>query len=317
MDKRLDADAPVGLPALRRSGFQLWCAPLRPKSWASPSAPLPSAWSEDAIDLKYAKQVADYLARRSHRGHHRQGHRPGCAGKRHCHCWAPATSPPSARQRGHVSRLQGHPRAHRHPRAADRRDLRRAVRLQVHRLRTQRRGVPGRERRSASASCTCTTCCAPTAASASTAWKPACPSAIWISSSTSWPSTREKKLNTYGKGKYLLRKAFEGDWLPDEHPLAREGRLLRRGGPLDGGRSEGVCRDDLHRPRSLTRSAASTPMRRPFTKESLLYREIFEKYYPGQAEMIVDFWMPNKAWPHCDVNDPSARVLANYGASGQ
>ena len=56
---------------------------------------------------------------------------------------------------------------------------------------------------------------------------------------------------------------------------------------------------------------------RPFTKESLLYREIFEKYYPGQAEMIVDYWMPNKAWPHCDVNDPSARVLANYGASGQ
>ena len=24
-----------------------------------------------------------------------------------------------------------------------------------------------------------------------------------------------KKLNTYGKGKYLLRKAFEGDWLPE------------------------------------------------------------------------------------------------------
>ena len=55
---------------------------------------------------------------------------------------------------------------------------------------------------------------------------------------------------------------------------------------------------------------------RPFTKESLLYREIFEKYYPGQAEMIADFWMPNKSWPGCDVNDPSARVLANYGASG-
>jgi asparagine synthase (glutamine-hydrolysing) len=55
---------------------------------------------------------------------------------------------------------------------------------------------------------------------------------------------------------------------------------------------------------------------RPFTKESLLYREIFEKYYPGQAEMIADFWMPTKSWPGCDVNDPSARVLANYGASG-
>ena len=56
---------------------------------------------------------------------------------------------------------------------------------------------------------------------------------------------------------------------------------------------------------------------RPFTKESLLYREIFEKYYAGNAKMVVDFWMPNKAWEGCDVNDPSARVLSNYGASGE
>ena len=55
----------------------------------------------------------------------------------------------------------------------------------------------------------------------------------------------------------------------------------------------------------------------PFTKESLLYRELFEKYYPGQARMIPDFWMPNKNWEGCDVDDPSARVLSNYGASGK
>ena len=54
----------------------------------------------------------------------------------------------------------------------------------------------------------------------------------------------------------------------------------------------------------------------PFTKESLLYRDIFEKYYPGQARMVKDFWMPNKDWEGCDVKDPSARVLSNYGASG-
>mgnify|MGYP002465000246 CR=1 FL=1 len=54
----------------------------------------------------------------------------------------------------------------------------------------------------------------------------------------------------------------------------------------------------------------------PFTKESLFYREIFEKYYHDQSRTIVGFWMPNKAWPGCNVNDPSARVLANYGASG-
>ena len=55
----------------------------------------------------------------------------------------------------------------------------------------------------------------------------------------------------------------------------------------------------------------------PFTKESLLYRDIFEKYYPGQGQMIVEFWMPNKSWEGCDVNDPSARVLSNYGDSGK
>ena len=32
----------------------------------------------------------------------------------------------------------------------------------------------------------------------------------------------------------------------------------------------------------------------PFTKESLLYRELFESFYPGQAQMIKDYWMPNK-----------------------
>ena len=55
---------------------------------------------------------------------------------------------------------------------------------------------------------------------------------------------------------------------------------------------------------------------RPFTKESLLYRQLFEKYYPGQAAMVSGFWMPNRDWEGCRVSDPSARVLANYGASG-
>ena len=55
----------------------------------------------------------------------------------------------------------------------------------------------------------------------------------------------------------------------------------------------------------------------PFTKESLLYREIFEACYPGQSEMVTDFWMPNPDWEGCRVSDPSARVLSNYGDSGK
>jgi len=54
----------------------------------------------------------------------------------------------------------------------------------------------------------------------------------------------------------------------------------------------------------------------PFTKESLLFRELFEEFYPGKSYLIGDFWMPNKTWENCDVLDPSARVLPNYGASG-
>ena len=59
------------------------------------------------------------------------------------------------------------------------------------------------------------------------------------------------------------------------------------------------------------------PEHTPFTKESLLYREIFEEFYPSCSNMIVDYWMPNKKWKGCNVNDPSARVLANYGVSGK
>ena len=54
----------------------------------------------------------------------------------------------------------------------------------------------------------------------------------------------------------------------------------------------------------------------PFTKESLLYREIFEKYYANNSHLIKGYWMPNKEWENCDVDDPSARVLSNYGESG-
>ena len=33
--------------------------------------------------------------------------------------------------------------------------------------------------------------------------------------------------------------------------------------------------------------------------------------------MVKDFWMPNSSWEGCDVKDPSARVLSNYGESGK
>lgn len=127
----------------------------------------------------------------------------------------------------------------------------------------------------------------------------------------------EMKVNKYGKGKYLLRHAFENDDCLPKDILWREKAAF----------SDAVGHsmvDYLKEYAEKQYSDEEFEQRRkkfvhatPFTKESLLYRELFEKYYKGQSQMIVDFWMPNKAWEGCNVNDPSARVLKNYGESGK
>ena len=126
----------------------------------------------------------------------------------------------------------------------------------------------------------------------------------------------ELKLNKYNKGKYLLRRAFEGDYLP-ESILYREKAAFSDAvghSMVDYLKeyAENFYTDEEYETKRKKYTHAQ-----PFTKESLLYREIFEKYYPNQSEMIVDFWMPNKEWEGCNVNDPSARVLSNYGDSGK
>ena len=126
----------------------------------------------------------------------------------------------------------------------------------------------------------------------------------------------KRKVNSYGKGKYLLRHAFEGDYLPYDI-------LMREKAAFSDAVGHSMV-DDLKEYAQQMYTDGQFEARRkkytfatPFTKESLLYRELFERYYPGQAEMVVDFWMPNKAWEGCNVNDPSARVLTNYGDSGK
>ena len=126
----------------------------------------------------------------------------------------------------------------------------------------------------------------------------------------------EKKLNKYNKGKYLLRKSFEGDLLP--HDI-----LYREKAAFSDAVGHSMVdylkeyADSLYSDGEFKEKCKKYTHAAPFTKESLLYREIFEKYYTGQGEMIKDFWMPNKSWEGCNVNDPSARVLSNYGDSGK
>ena len=127
----------------------------------------------------------------------------------------------------------------------------------------------------------------------------------------------ELKMNKHDMGKYLIRKAFA-----DDHILPA-GILWRQKAAFSDAVGHSMVSDlkDLaertYTEQEFLDRASKYDYCRPFTKESLLYREIFEQYYPDQARMIADFWMPNKTWPGCDVDDPSARVLSNYGDSGK
>lgn len=126
----------------------------------------------------------------------------------------------------------------------------------------------------------------------------------------------ELKMNWSGQGKYLLRKAFDhSDYLPEEI-LFREKAAF----------SDAVGHDMVDwlkemAEKKYTDTEFEERIRNyshgvPFTKESLMYREIFEKHFRGLSKLLPDFWMPNREWENCDVKDPSARVLPNYGASG-
>lgn len=127
----------------------------------------------------------------------------------------------------------------------------------------------------------------------------------------------ERKMNVYNKGKYLLRKAFEGlDYLPDSILYREKAAFSDAVGHSMVDHLKAYA-ESLYSNEDVANAKQKYPYGTPFTKESLLYRDIFEKHYPNQSHWIKDFWMPNQSWEGCNVNDPSARVLGNYGDSGK
>lgn len=127
----------------------------------------------------------------------------------------------------------------------------------------------------------------------------------------------EMKMNSYNVGKYLLRKAFDnGEYLPSDI-LYREKAAFSDA--VGHSMVDVVKRfaEEKYSDKDLKEAQKIYKHGTPFTKESLLYREIFEQHFPGRVKLIKDFWMPNKSWENCDVADPSARALPNYGTSGK
>jgi asparagine synthase (glutamine-hydrolysing) len=127
----------------------------------------------------------------------------------------------------------------------------------------------------------------------------------------------ELKMNTNGQGKYLLRKAFENEGLLPLEILWREKAAFSDAVGHSMVEELKKYAETLYSLEDVKKAKFTYPHCPPHTYEALLYREIFESLYAGRSKMIPGFWMPNASWPGCKVDDPSARVLSNYGGSGK
>jgi asparagine synthase (glutamine-hydrolysing) len=127
----------------------------------------------------------------------------------------------------------------------------------------------------------------------------------------------ELKLNKYNMGKYLLRKAFEGyDYLPNEI-------LWREKAAFSDAVGHGMVdylqemAEAKYTDEEFAQKIKAYPQNTPPSKEALMYREMFNEMFPNQEHVLIAYWLPNQTWPNCNLTDPSARHLPNYGGSGK
>ena len=124
------------------------------------------------------------------------------------------------------------------------------------------------------------------------------------------------KMNTNGIGKYLLRSSFQ------EYKLLPEDVLFRDKAAFSDAVGHSVA-DGIKAYAEMQILDSEFEMwskqykhGTPLTKEGLFYRQIFEEHFPGRGALIPSLWLPNQEWENCNVIDPSARELPNYGKSG-
>lgn len=126
----------------------------------------------------------------------------------------------------------------------------------------------------------------------------------------------KQKMNTTGIGKFLLRKSFEKDKLLPDHILWREKAAFSDAVGHSMVDELKIFAQNNVSDQDFSKASQKYPYKTPISKEAYLYRSIFEEFYPGRAELIKDYWLPNQEWKNCNVTDPSARALPNYGKSG-
>ena len=108
--------------------------------------------------------------------------------------------------------------------------------------------------------------------------------------------------------KYIIRQAFIGNYLPEEILWRRKNAFSDAVGY--GWVDELKKRIDLLiNDDEFERKKEIYNINPPISKEALYYRNIFEKYYSGKGNFIPKFWMPNPNWCDNKLTDPSALVL--------
>ena len=125
----------------------------------------------------------------------------------------------------------------------------------------------------------------------------------------------EKKLNSYGKGKYLLRKAFEGDWLPPEILWREKAAFSDAVGHsmVDDIKeyAEGLYTDEEFQLRRANYSATVCPLPRRACSTARSSRNT-------TTTRAAPSWASGCRTRHGPAATSTIllRVLANYGASG-
>ncbi|XP_046813083.1 asparagine synthetase [glutamine-hydrolyzing] [Vespa crabro] len=118
-----------------------------------------------------------------------------------------------------------------------------------------------------------------------------------------------------GIEKYLLRSAFDGTDILPSKILWRHKEAFSDGVTSIKKSLFQIIQDiveDKVQDEDLAKARIKYPHCTPKTKEALYYRNVFESYYGGQAEIFTPyFWMPR--WVE-DIVDPSARFINHYSA---
>lgn len=126
------------------------------------------------------------------------------------------------------------------------------------------------------------------------------------------------KMNHHNVGKHILRKAFEDSSLLPYDILYREKAAFS---DAVGHRSVDFLKelaDEKYSDSKFIERIKYYKKNKPLSKEALMYKDIFvELFGEENLNIIPSYWLPNKKWKNCNVSDPSARALPNYGKSGE